>query len=134
MTEHASAPLSGRAEPTPHRVFSYGTLRQANVQQALYGRAVPTTDDALTGWKLEWVQITEPDVIAASGSDRHPILRPGSPNDSVSGAALALSDADLAATDDYEVDDYVRVLVRLASGVDAFVYVAAIDASNDAVS
>ncbi|WP_053351767.1 gamma-glutamylcyclotransferase family protein [Leucobacter musarum] len=133
MSEHASAPAPGQAAPSPHRVFSYGTLRQANVQQTLYGRAVPTVDDTLTGWRLEWVQIIDPAVIAASGSDRHPILRPGSPSDMVAGAALALSDADLAATDDYEVDDYVRVLVRLASGVDAYVYVAANDAASGAV-
>lgn len=109
---------------TSHRVFSYGTLRQANVQASLYGREVRTTADTLPGWRLDWVQITDPEVIAASGSDRHPILRRGETTDVVSGAYLELTDDELKATDEYEVADYVRVLVGLDSGVQAFVYVA----------
>ena len=72
---------------------------------------------------IDW--ITDPGVVATSGSDRHPILRKSSPDDSVEGAYLELSDAELAAADDYEVDDYVRTAVELASGVDAWVYIAA---------
>jgi gamma-glutamylcyclotransferase (GGCT)/AIG2-like uncharacterized protein YtfP len=109
----------------PHRVFSYGTLRQENVQQALYGRKVETTDDALEGWRLDWVKITDPEVIAASGSHRHPILRKGDAQDKVIGAYLQLTDEELATTDAYEVEDYSRIMVTLASGVEAFVYVAA---------
>ena len=108
----------------PHRVFSYGTLRQENVQQALYGRKVETTDDVLEGWRLDWVEITDPEVIAASGSDRHPILRKGDAQDRVIGAYLQLTDEELATTDAYEVEDYSRILIKLASGVEAFVYVA----------
>lgn len=110
-------------KPT-HRVFSYGTLRQANVQMALYGHTVRTIDDNLPRWRLDWIQINDPAVIAASGSDRHPILRPGESNDSVSGAYLELTAEELRATDDYEVSDYVRKSVTLTSGVQAFVYVA----------
>ena len=107
-----------------HKVFSYGTLRQANVQLELYGREVPTVPDSLPGWKLDWIQIADPEVIAASGSDRHPILRRGLDTDSVEGAYLELNDVELAATDEYEVDDYVRIIVKLESGTEAFVYVA----------
>lgn len=107
-----------------HRVFSYGTLRQPEVQLALYGREVPTVADALPGYRIDWLLITDPEVIRTSGSDRHPILRRGSSGDHVEGAYLELSDADLAATDAYEVDDYVRRLVTLASGTPAFVYLA----------
>ena len=107
-----------------NKVFSYGTLRQANVQLALYGREVPTVPDSLPSWRLEWIQIGDPEVIAASGSDRHPILRVGDGQDSVDGAFLELSDSELAATDKYEVADYVRREVVLTSGVIAYVYVA----------
>ena len=107
-----------------HRVFSYGTLRQANVQKALYGHEVQTTSDSLSGWSLSWIPITDQEVIAASGSDRHPILRRGDENDSVSGAFLTLTEEELKATDDYEVTDYIRLQVTLDSGVQAFVYVA----------
>jgi len=110
--------------PAPHRVFSYGTLRQPDVQKALYGREVPTISDTLPGYRLDWLLITDPDVIATSGSDRHPILRRGEPGDLVEGAFLELDGTELAATDAYEVADYVRRVVTLASGVEAFVYVA----------
>ena len=116
-------------DPTvEHRVFSYGTLRQADVQQSLYGRGVPTVPDSLPGFRLDWITITDPTVIAASGSDRHPILRRGSAKDSVDGAYLLLNADDLIATDDYEVDDYIRVEATLGSGATAWVYVAAADA------
>ncbi len=63
--------------------------------------------------------------MATSGSDRHPIIRRGAAGDSVPGACLELSDAELAAADAYEVDDYARASVVLASGVEAWVYLAA---------
>jgi hypothetical protein len=48
----------------------------------------------------------------------------GNPDDIVSGAVFTLTPSELADTDAYEVADYARILVRLASGVDAFVYAA----------
>ena len=106
------------------RIFSYGTLRQPEVQRALYGREVPTAPDALPGWRVDWLRITDPEVVRISGSDRHPILRRAGALDSVEGARLELTDEELAATDDYEVDDYRRVEVLLASGVAAWAYLA----------
>ena len=93
-----------------HRVFSYGTLRQPEVQRSLYGRMVPTTEDVLPGYRIDWLKITDADVIATSGSDRHPILRPGGDEDAVAGAWLELSEAD------------TRHEVTLGSGVRAWVY------------
>lgn len=107
-----------------HRVFSYGTLRQPEVQLALYGREVHTVDDVLPAFRIDWIEIVDQAVIDASGSNRHPILRRSHQNDEVAGAYLEISDVELAATDDYEVDDYVRVKVALRSGVEAWVYVA----------
>lgn len=112
----------GAVPPQVHRVFSYGTLRLPQVQEALYGAVVATIPDVLPGYRIDWLQITDPGVIAASGSDRHPILRRGTADDHVEGAYLELDDAGLAATDAYEVDDYTRHEVRLGSGVRAWVY------------
>mgnify|MGYP001166037222 FL=1 len=106
------------------RLFSYGTLRQANVQVVLFGREVVTVADTLPGYRIDWLTITDPDVIATSGSDRHPILRAGTATDVVGGAYLELSDAELARADEYEVDDYERRSVTLGSGVPAWVYLA----------
>jgi gamma-glutamylcyclotransferase (GGCT)/AIG2-like uncharacterized protein YtfP len=44
----------------------------------------------------------------------------------VEGTVFAISEADLAAADEYEVDDYVRVAVPLRSGRTAWVYVFAV--------
>ncbi|QRY64357.1 gamma-glutamylcyclotransferase [Gordonia sp. PDNC005] len=108
-----------------HLLFSYGTLRLPAVQASLYGGPVPTVDDRLLGFRVDWVQITDPAVVAASGSDRHPILVRGGPEDAVDGSCLTLTDDDLIATDDYEVDDYRRIEADLASGRRAWVYVSA---------
>jgi len=63
--------------------------------------------------------------VAASGTDRHPIVRPtGDPADRTDGTVLTLTTTELAAADLYEVDDYRRTRVRLASGTDSWVYLA----------
>jgi hypothetical protein len=116
------------SDPTPtaiQRLFSYGTLRQPEVQRALFGREVPTVVDQLPGYRLDWLTITDPDVIATSGSDRHPILHAGDAGDVVEGAYLELTEDELAAADAYEVEDYARAAVVLVSGLDAWVYLAA---------
>ena len=105
-----------------HYVFSYGTLRQSNVQIAIYGRELPTIEDSLPGYQLHWVTITDPEVIRTSGSDRHPILKRGNAEDSVRGARLELNESELLVTDSYEVDDYERREVVLSSGITAWAY------------
>ena len=105
-------------------LFSYGTLRQPEVQRATFGREIDGRPDAIVGYHLEYVSITDPHVIAASGSDRHPILKPTDrPGAAVEGTVFAISEADLAAADEYEVDDYRRIAVPLRSGDQAWVYV-----------
>jgi hypothetical protein len=109
-----------------NRLFSYGTLQQSGVQESLFGRRLETVEDTLPGFAKEFLTITDPAVIAKSGSDSHPILkRTGNPLDVVEGCVLSLSDAELAAADDYEVDDYVRTEVELGSGTRSWVYLAA---------
>jgi hypothetical protein len=70
------------------------------------------------------VTITDPRVILASASDRHPIPKPTHRADAaIEGTVYAVRDGDLAAADDYEVDDYERIAVPLRSGDQAWVYV-----------
>ena len=105
-------------------LFSYGTLRQPEVQRATFGREIDGRPDAIVGYDLDYVTITDPRVIATSGSDRHPILKPTDRADAaVEGMVFAISEADLAAADEYEVDDYRRITVPLRSGGEAWVYV-----------
>ncbi len=111
---------------TPVHLFSYGTLQQEEVQRSNFRRLLQGTPDLLVAHRSDWVQITDPDVIAASGTDRHPIVRPtGDPSDSVAGTLFVITPAELAAADTYEVDDYRRFQVRLNSGTQAWVYLAA---------
>lgn len=107
-----------------HLLFSYGTLRQPEVQRVTFGRELDGRPDAIVGYDLEYVTITDPHVIATSGSDRHPILRPTDRSGAaVEGTVFSISAADLAAADEYEVDDYRRIAVPLRSGEQAWVYV-----------
>lgn len=106
-------------------LFSYGTLQTPSVQREHFGRVFSGARDVLPGYRQDWVTITDPAVIAASGTDRHPIVRhTGDPGDTTAGTVLEVTTEELAAADLYEVDDYRRALVRLGSGTDAWVYLA----------
>ena len=105
-------------------LFSYGTLRQPGVQRDVFGRELDGQPDAIVGYDLDYVTITDPRVIAASGSDRHPMLKPTDRTDAaIEGTVYAVTEDDLVAADDYEVDDYERIAVPLRSGDRAWVYV-----------
>ncbi|MEJ3653397.1 gamma-glutamylcyclotransferase family protein [Actinomycetes bacterium KLBMP 9759] len=103
-------------------LFSYGTLQQPEVQLATFGRRLDGHRDAIAGFALDTITITDPAVIATSGSDRHSILRPAD-GVTVEGSCYSITPAELLAADEYEVDDYERIEVPLRSGPRAWVYV-----------
>lgn len=104
-------------------LFSYGTLRQANVQRATYGRLLEGCADMLGGYRLAPLRIDNPAVVRTSGKAVHMIARAtGDPADRIEGVLFLLTEAELAKTDNYEVDAYKRIEVRLESGKTAFVY------------
>ncbi|WP_030856845.1 GDSL-type esterase/lipase family protein [Streptomyces sp. NRRL F-2747] len=109
------------SESRPHTLFSFGTLRDEQVQTALFGRTVPTSAASLAGHTTRPLPITDPAVIAASGLDVHLILE-RELGSAVEGAVLHLTDRELAAADAYEVDDYARRRVVLTSGESAWAY------------
>jgi gamma-glutamylcyclotransferase (GGCT)/AIG2-like uncharacterized protein YtfP len=107
-------------------LFSYGTLRDPAVQRANFGRELDGRDDALPGYTTRTLEITDPDVLAVSGEAHHPIVAAtGDDTDRVPGTVFDVTDDELVAADGYEVADYHRILVSLASGVRAWVYVSA---------
>ncbi|HEX8224002.1 MAG TPA: gamma-glutamylcyclotransferase family protein [Allosphingosinicella sp.] len=107
-------------------LFSYGTLRQAGVQRATFGRLLEGRPDALAGFALSPMTILDPHVIAVSGKDVHTIARPtGDPADRIEGLVLRITAAELDSADRYESGPIRRIAVRLVSGEEAFVYVAA---------
>ena len=106
-------------------LFSYGTLRQPEVQIANYGRLLDGEPDVLAAYRLIPVTIADPDVVRISGKAVHTIaVASGETRDRIEGVVFALSAAELAATDAYETDAYARVEVTLESGRSAWVYVA----------
>jgi hypothetical protein len=108
------------------QLFSYGTLRDPAVQRATFGRELQGHPDVLVGYAVRWLDIADAAVVATSGAARHPIVvATNDPADGVPGQVFELTAAELAAADDYEVDDYTRVLAPLKSGSAAWVYVSA---------
>jgi gamma-glutamylcyclotransferase (GGCT)/AIG2-like uncharacterized protein YtfP len=105
-------------------LFSYGTLRDAPVQRAVFGRTITGTPDAITGYRLRPITISSQDAAAISGTDAHTILEPGD-GPSIEGTVFAISADDLASCDAYESAEYTRIKVRLRLGIDAWVYVRA---------
>lgn len=107
-------------------LFSYGTLRQADVQRATFGRLLEGRPDALAGFALAPMTITDPHVIAVSGKAVHTIARPSvDSSDRIEGLVFQVTGAELDGADRYESGPIRRIPVRLASGTEAFVYVAA---------
>ncbi len=110
-------------------LFSYGTLQQADVQLATFGRLLDSRPDQLPGYRLALLAIADAQVVATSGKTHHPIAsRSGEPADCVPGAVLAVSAEELRQADGYEVAAYRRERVTLASGTQAWAYVDARDA------
>ena len=113
-------------EQTTVLLFSYGTLQLEAVQLANFGRRLEGRRDALPGYSLVQHEITDPEVIRTRGKRFHPVVAPSDdPADSVPGKVFSITAEELAAADRYEVADYKRISVRLASGKEAVVYVKA---------
>lgn len=107
-------------------LFSYGTLQQKNVQLANFGRELVGKKDLLPGYILGEIEITDERVIRESGKSIHQILTfTGKETDKVLGTVFELSCDELAQADDYEVDDYKRVLATMESGINCWIYAAA---------
>ena len=105
-------------------VFSFGTLRQAHVQEALFGRRVTSEPARIVGYRVARVRITDPGSIEASGSDVHPALVVDDEESaSVEGELLDLTDSELAAVDRYEQVSFQPIKVRTERGREAVAYV-----------
>jgi len=74
------------ADAYSERLFSYGTLRDEVVQLANFGRKLVSSPDAVTGYKLSTVKITDSEVVAESGMEVHKILVPSDDSKETVGA------------------------------------------------
>ena len=105
-------------------LFSYGTLRQQNVQLKNFGRLLDGAEDTLKKFILKDLEITDKVVLQVSDKKFHPILSyTGNEKDKVMGTVFKITSDELLKADRYEVDDYKRVEVTLESGMKSWAYV-----------
>ena len=106
-------------------LFSYGTLQDEAVQLSVFKRKLAGRKDAIKGYKLSRVEIRDDEVVLISGLTHHLILVPGDATDFVDGMVFEITEAELVRADEYEAENYQRVMVPTISGPDAWVYVQA---------
>jgi hypothetical protein len=105
------------------RLFSYGTLRNADVQLATFGRLLDGAPDAIVGFRQETHEVSDAKFLARGGNRLQLIVVcSGNAADRVPGSAYMLTASELAAADAYEPQDYRRIETVLASGARAWVY------------
>ena len=111
------------AGKSTENLFSYGTLQDDAVQLATFGRKPASRLDALVGYTLRTIRITDQEFVARGGAERQRTLQfTGSVSDVVDGKVLTLTRSELEQADAYEPRGYQRKLVRLRSGLNAWVY------------
>jgi len=94
-------------------LFSYGTLQQEDVQWSTFGRLLEGQRDELPGFER-----------SESATGHANVVFSGSADGRVAGTVFEITDAELAAADEYERRaKYSRIAATLASGRQAWVYV-----------
>jgi hypothetical protein len=110
--------------PANEILFTYGALRAPQVQLDTFGHLVEGEDDVLPGYTVDYVDIEDAHTATPKPQPVHAIVRrTGDPRDKVVGCAIHLTEDELDAADEYQVESYHRERVHLASGVDAWVFV-----------
>ena len=94
------------------KLFTYGTLRDALVQQAVLGRTTPGDVDVLDDYGRFEIRLD---------SGVYPIIRP-QPGAAVHGMLITVTTQELSTLDIYETEAYQRIRVILRSGIEAWVY------------
>ena len=105
-------------------LFSYGTLQKQEVQIALFGRILASQKDQIVGYTLKFIEITDAVVLEMSQEKYHPILEfTGNLSHKVEGTLYEITFEEMLKADEYEVNDYLRIEIKLASGKIGFMYV-----------
>lgn len=109
-------------EAVTENLFSYGTLRQEEVQLATFGRRLDGRPDRLVEYKLTMTEVRDQNFVAANCAMQRTVQFTGSASDFIEGIVFAVTREELERADKYEPLDYERVRVQLESGLDAWVY------------
>ena len=105
------------------QVFSYGAFTQAHVHQAVYERRLNGRLDSLPGYRLKLIDVPE-HAVGTLRVEQQPAAVPGESDDLIAGMRYEISNAELAAVEEVNQEFFDKVWVRLASGEDAWVFVA----------
>jgi AIG2-like family. len=115
--------MSLKEQPS-ESLFSYGTLQSEDVQLETFGRKLEGRADALPGYRLVMIKITDEDFVAKSGTADHRSLHyTGNSSDFVEGTVFKVTRNELELVDAYEPEGYNRVKTHLKSGGDTWVYI-----------
>ncbi len=108
------------------QLFSYGTLQNESVQLETFGRLLVGHPDILLGYELSKIKIIDQKIVETSGETHHPIIKQSNnPQDNIKGVVFEITEIELKNADEYEAEDYKRISVKLKSGKNAWVYIAA---------
>ncbi|MBZ0275551.1 MAG: gamma-glutamylcyclotransferase [Anaerolineae bacterium] len=93
-------------------IFTYGTLQDPVIQQAILGHTMQGRADTLEGFRKSQL---------AFGREVYPIIVPD-PTESVAGIVYEVTADELVMMDHYETSAYRRIRVTLKSGLESWVY------------
>ncbi|MCX2745567.1 gamma-glutamylcyclotransferase [Mangrovivirga sp. M17] len=106
-----------------NKVFAYGTLRDDSIQKKLFSRLLKGIKDSLCGFRqynIQWIENIDGKNIYST----YPaISKSGNDQDLIDGYLYELTDDELLITDEYEGDEYQRIIITTNSGTEAFVYI-----------
>jgi gamma-glutamylcyclotransferase (GGCT)/AIG2-like uncharacterized protein YtfP len=109
----------------PAWLFSYGTLQKEKVQLKLFGRIFHGSPDTLNGYKISEIEIKD-ETFLSKGEEKLQLTAIVSKdrNDQIKGTVFEITEQELLLADQYEPANYKRIKIVLASGKEAWIYVA----------
>ncbi|MEL1241820.1 gamma-glutamylcyclotransferase family protein [Flavobacterium flavipallidum] len=101
------------------KLFAYGTLKDKNIQENIFGRTLKGVPDRLIGFVINYIEIEE-----EFGIEKYPvIIATNNPDDIVTGIVYDISEKDVYLADTYEGLHYKRIEVTLESLQTAWAYI-----------
>lgn len=101
------------------KLFAYGTLKDKDTQENIFGRSLKGVPDKLVGFVINYIEIEE-----EFGIEKYPIIvATENPNDVVDGLVYDISETDINLADTYEGLHYKRIKVTLESMQTAWAYI-----------
>lgn len=100
------------------QLFAYGTLKDKDIQETIFGRILKGVPETLVGYVINEINIEE-----EFGVEQYPIITAThNQEDTISGILYELTEAQLQQADSYEGIHYKRIQVQLQSEQTAWVY------------